>query len=67
MRIIIDLPDRTPLAALHGLAQSVDGNLRQSGPFEYRICPRSNSNVVKFPKRQKQFMHADLPTGPEAA
>lgn len=27
----------------------------------------TNMNIVKFPRRKKQYMHNELPTGPEAA
>lgn len=34
-----------------------------------RICnaKAGNSTVVKFPRRKQQYMHANLPTGPEVA
>ena len=63
-------PDFT-MAEVARIANYLDANLIQDGRGNLVITPRqalqSNANVVKMPRRKRQIVGADLPTGPEGA
>lgn len=68
--ITLHLPDKTPLLALRDMAESINCDLRQCPDGSYVARPRdvhTNGNVVKMPRRHKQYMHTSLPTMPEPA
>jgi len=55
------------------IADLLDAALIQDLRGNITITPRraipaqGNGNVVKLPRRKRQFMHCNLPTGPEVA
>jgi len=66
--ITLHLPDDTPLAALRGMADGIDCDLRLLPDGSYQARPRhTNANVVRMPRRKRQYMHTHLPDGPEVA
>ena len=66
--ITLTLPADAPISAVRDLADSIGCDLRLMADGSYAAIPRhTNASVVKFPRRRRQYIHADLPTGPEAA
>ncbi len=52
-------------------ARQIDAHLVQDGRGNIVVTPgadrHTNANVVRMPRHKGQIMHADLPTGPDAA
>lgn len=68
--ITLHLPDTTTAGQLIPLVDSIGCSLRKQEDGSYIAVPRdaqTNSNVVKMPRRKRQFMHAAVPTEPEPA
>ena len=64
--ITMHLPAGTPLALVREFADRIGCDLRLMRDGTYSALPRhTNANVVKMPRRRRQYVHAELPQGPD--
>ena len=65
----IELPESVVVRDLIQFLLRIDCTLERLPDGSLRAVPNrhSNSNVVKMPRRKRQYMHTVIPTGPEPA
>jgi len=65
--ITLQLPDDTPLSALHGMAESIDCDLYRLADGTYTARPRHGNETVVPIRHLERLNHRDRPQPPEGA